>query len=356
VMALSFLGVWEVPIPGFAGSGKAAQLASQEGVTGAFAKGVLTTIMATPCGAPLLAPAVAWGIAQTPMVTFAVFISAGIGMTSPYLLIGAFPGLIRFLPKPGAWMETFRQVMGFVLLGTVVFILTFIPWPYVVPTVGLLFGLWVVCWWIGRMPVTADSGTTLRTWLTAAAIGGVAWLITFPGFSKVLPDRFAPGGLASMMEGRFQRDIDSAVALELAKLMGDQPGEQTVLVDFTADWCMNCKYLEATVLNSRAVREAVERNNVVTLQADWSEGGPEVTRMLELLGSKQVPVVAIFSASNPNEPTIFRGGYTANMVVNALDKAIAEKLGSEKSPGPAQPSTEAPQVTAGEGTFPPRRL
>ena len=127
VMALSFLGVWEIPIPGFAGSGKAAQLASQEGAAGAFTKGALTTVMATPCGAPLLASAIAWSIAQPAPVTLTVFISAGLGMASPYLLIGAFPGLLRFIPKPGAWMETFKQVMAFVLLGTVVFILTFIP-------------------------------------------------------------------------------------------------------------------------------------------------------------------------------------------------------------------------------------
>ena len=71
-------------------------------------------------------------------------------MASPYLLIGAFPQLLRFLPKPGAWMDTFKQIMGFVLMGTVVFIFTFLETPLLVPTLGLLFGLWAACWWIGR--------------------------------------------------------------------------------------------------------------------------------------------------------------------------------------------------------------
>ena len=102
------------------------------------------------------------------MFTFAVFISAGVGMASPYVLIGAFPQLLRFLPKPGAWMDTFKQLMGFVLMGTVVFIFTFLETPLLVPTLGLLFGFWAACWWIGRISPLADSTTRTRGWLEAA--------------------------------------------------------------------------------------------------------------------------------------------------------------------------------------------
>ena len=140
-MGLSFLGVWDVPIPGFIGRGKAAELGAKEGALGAFAKGVLTTLLATPCSAPFLAPALTWAVIQPPAKTYAVFVAVGLGMASPYLLVGAFPRLIAFLPKPGEWMDTFKQIMGFVLLATVVFILTFLAWPLVVPTVGFLFAL-----------------------------------------------------------------------------------------------------------------------------------------------------------------------------------------------------------------------
>lgn len=107
VMALSFLGVWEIPIPGFAGSKKANQLATKEGASGAFAKGVLTTILATPCSGPFLTSALAFAVAEPPRITYAMFACIGIGMAFPYLLIGAFPRLIRFLPKPGTgWIRS----------------------------------------------------------------------------------------------------------------------------------------------------------------------------------------------------------------------------------------------------------
>ena len=126
-MALSLLGVWEIPIPGFIGSGSAQEAAAQEGPLGAFLKGVITTILATPCTGPGMAVALGWAISQPAATTLAVFFALGIGMASPYLVIGAFPSLIRFLPKPGAWMVTFKQLMGFVLIATVVFLLSVLP-------------------------------------------------------------------------------------------------------------------------------------------------------------------------------------------------------------------------------------
>ena len=326
VMGLSFLGVWELPIPGFAGSGKAGDLAAQEGATGAFAKGVLTTVLATPCSAPFLAPALTWAIAQPPQLTYVVFISAGLGMASPYLLIGAFPRLIGFLPKPGAWMETFKQIMGFVLLGTVVFIFTFMELQYVVPTIGLLFGLWAACWWIGRTPPTANRTTKMQRWAEAAAFAGVVWLVVFPGIGAILPRGYGLPGLTGVMQARLKEKINVAAAIRMAEMTRpEEIGENTVLVDFTADWCLTCKTLELTVLNTHAVREVVDRNRVITLKADWTRADPEVTRMLELLGSKQVPTVAIFPAGDPNRPIVLRGGCTQRTLLKALNDAGPSK-------------------------------
>jgi suppressor for copper-sensitivity B len=322
-MGLSFLGVWEIPIPGFVGRGKTLVLAEREGIAGAFSKGILTTILATPCSAPFLASALTWAVSQPPLKTYAVFTAVGLGMASPYLLIGAFPGLIAFLPKPGAWMDTFKQIMGFVLLGTVVFLLTFIPIALVVPTVGLLFGLWAACWWIGRTPPTADPGVKVRSWLAAAAFAGAMWLLNF-------------GWLADVMQGYFDRAVEEAMLNKNERRLAWQPFARpvleeaissgaTVLVDFTADWCLTCKTLEATVLNTDVVREAVKANGVVMLRADWTHRQPEVTKMLELLGSKQVPVLAIFPAGNPNQPIVLRGGYAQQTLLDALQKAGPSK-------------------------------
>ncbi len=179
VMALSFLGVWEIPIPGFVGSGKAAEAATHEGASGAFAKGVLSTVLATPCSGPLLGSVFGFTLRQPPGVIYAIFAAIGLGMASPYLLIGAFPQLIRFLPKPGAWMDTFQHIMGFVLLGTVVFLFTFLDRNYVVPTFGMLVGLWAGCWWIGRVPLTAELGRKIAAWVQGATVAAGAGAISF---------------------------------------------------------------------------------------------------------------------------------------------------------------------------------
>jgi len=316
-MGLSFLGVWEIPIPGFVGSGKAAGLAEKEGFSGAFAKGVITTILATPCTGPFMGTALAWAVSQPPLNVYAVFTSVGLGMASPYLLVGAFPKLIRFLPRPGAWMETFKQVMGFVLLGTVVYIFTFLHWPYVVPTIGLLFSLWVACWWIGRTPPTVDLNAKLRAWLEAGTFVAAMWLVMFPGIDEIVSGRFAFRGLQEVMadrfEDRYQRKGAGAGRLP--------DGPNTVLIDFTADWCLTCKTLEAQVLNTAEVRRLVDRNRVITLQADWTQEAPEVDRLKRLFGGG-VPIVAVLPAGDPNKPTgVFRGGCTPGQVLDALKRA-----------------------------------
>jgi suppressor for copper-sensitivity B len=347
-MGLSFLGVWEIPIPGFAGRGKAVELAEKEGFTGAFTKGALTTILATPCTAPFLAPALTWASSQPPHKTYAVFVAVGLGMASPYLLIGAFPKLIAFLPKPGAWMDTFKQIMGFVLLGTVIYLLTFIVQPLVVPTIGFLFGIWGACWWIGRTPPGSDAATAARAWLEAAAFAAAVWIVTFGWLSGVMRSRFdrsveeVIAGRMVESEGRGKMEVVRGPASpeELAGKNGKhlpwQPFTRkvledavasgaTVLVDFTADWCLTCKTLEAAVLNTSDIRDAVQAGGVVTLQADWTHGQPEVTKMLELLGGKQVPVLAIFPAATPNRPIVLRGGYTRQTLLDALKKAGPSK-------------------------------
>jgi thiol:disulfide interchange protein DsbD len=324
VMALSFMGLWEVPLPAFAAGGKAGELAAHEGPVGAFFKGALTTLLATPCSAPFLAPALVWAAAQPPWLTYVVFSSVALGMASPYLLIGAFPELLRFLPKPGAWMETFKQFMGFVLMGTVVYLLTVIE-PYnVIPTVGLLFALWLGCWWIGRLSPIADVWQKLRAWAFSAAFCGVVWIAMFPGFKNESKEGFAFDGLSTILQDRWGFAVDDESL--------DPPtavGPKVVLVDFTADWCLTCKQNESRVMRTAPVVEEIKKLEVVPLKADWThrEKAIEVTKMLDVLtgGGKQIPVIAIFSPARPNNPIVLRGSYTQQDILDALKNA-AEPL------------------------------
>lgn len=348
-MALSMLGVWEIPIPGFIGGSDAMELAEKEGPSGAFIKGVLTTILATPCIGPGMSTALFWAVQQPAVVTLLVFFCIGLGMALPYLVIGAYPQLIKFIPKPGAWMETFKQIMGFVLLATVVFLLYVIASldpALVIPTITLMIGIAVACWWISRTPMTADLSKRLISWATASVMAAVLGVIGFTFIydetkstyeRRVLSeaDRHVVEYVKQLAQSS---EVDATAdkpttsdpttgwpAFSLAKLAELTGKQQTVLVDFSADWCVSCKALERGVLHTDVIEKAIEANGVATLYADYTAYPPEIKHMLDKLGSVGVPVIAIFPAGRPNAPFVFRGLYTKGDLLDALEKAGPSK-------------------------------
>ncbi len=307
VMALSFLGVWEIPLPGFAGSSAAAELASREGYGGAFFKGVLTTILATPCSGPFLGPVFGYTISQPASTTYLIFFCVGLGMSLPYLLIGAFPELIRWIPKPGAWMDTFKQLMAFVLLGTVVYLLSTINTEKVIATLALLVALWFACWLGGRQPITAPLARRSVAWMLG--------LTTAIGVGMV--------GFAPEREGALAWKDFSPAQLVAAKEKG-----KTVLVDFTADWCLTCQWNLATAIDVAAVKDVVEANKVEALKADWTDEDPAIEEALAQLESRSIPLLAIYPADRPDEVIVLRDTVSKTDVLQALAAAGA----GEKNP------------------------
>jgi thiol:disulfide interchange protein len=301
-MALSFLGVWGIPIPGFAGTGRANQLQAKEGPAGAFFKGVFTTILATPCSAPLLGPVFGYLLRQPPAVVFCVFGAVGLGMASPYLVIGAAPRLIGFLPKPGAWMETFERLMGFLLLATVVYLFNTLTAVYFVPTLALLLGIGFACWLIGRAQWTTSPARKASGWLGGAA---VAALVGWGAFTLLL----APPKIAWEP---FSRE-----ALEQAQARG-----KTVMVDFTANWCPNCKANSKWAIETDAVRDLVRANRVVPLLADWTDESPTIKRAINELGSNSIPLLAIWPARGQGrKPVVRHDLLREDQVLDALKEA-----------------------------------
>ncbi|MEM9411840.1 MAG: cytochrome c biogenesis protein CcdA, partial [Planctomycetota bacterium] len=183
---LSMLGVWEIPIPGLSGSSSISKKSEEEGLLGAFFLGILTTILATPCTGPMLIPALAVTAGQPPWVAYLIFTTIGLGMALPYLLVGIFPSLISWLPRPGAWMNTFKQITGFVLMATVVFMMSsFSSEPrneYLVAMMSLLLSIAFGCWWIGQTSLAAESWQQLRAWGAGVAIILVGGLVSFTYF------------------------------------------------------------------------------------------------------------------------------------------------------------------------------
>jgi suppressor for copper-sensitivity B len=319
--ALSFLGVWELPIPGFIGE-KAGHVQSQEGPAGSFLKGVLSTVLATPCSGPFLGPVFGFTLTQPTSVTYAVFGAIATGMALPYILVGIFPVLVRFMPKPGAWMGTFKEILGFVMLGTVAYLFTFLGHDYFVPTFTMLIGIWAACWWVGKAQ-EANGGTIgFGRWVQAATLATVIGSLAF----------FFLGPVKSVIEWEpFSRQ-------RLAELRRDGA---TVLIDFSADWCPTCKFNLATAIETRKVKSAIDENRVVPLLADWTDGSPEIKDMLATLQSKSIPVLAVFPAaaqgSAPPDPIVLRDLITESQVLSAIRDA-----------GPSRPGvTRAAQLGSG---------
>jgi thiol:disulfide interchange protein len=237
----------------------------------------------------------------------AVFSVMGLGMASPYLLIGAFPRLVNFLPRPGAWMETFKQLMGFVLLGTVIFLLSLLPSHYLLPSMCLLTALGLASWVFSKMPVGAPLGERSQTYALCGAIVAAGAVFSFGWLAPLLVD-----------------DSDEWQPFSLARLNQVAVEEgRTVLVDFGADWCANCQVLEKTVLRTEPVEAAIRSNRVVTMFADNTSYPPEIEKTLRALNSNGVPVIAIFPGGAPFEPIVFRGIYTQGQLVDAIAQATA---------------------------------
>jgi suppressor for copper-sensitivity B len=335
VMALSFIGIWEIPIPGFVGSGKIVEKSEKEGPFAAYTKGIITTLLAIPCSGPGLGIALTYcakQMAENPGTSgminvYAVFVALGLGMAFPYIVIGAFPQLVNFLPKPGAWMETFKELMGYILLGTVVFIMTYISYGLVVPTMAFLFALWAACWWLGRIPFTATSAEKLRSRTSALVFAAVAGWFCFTLFGDYMESQFqsriAQEIAASEGDGQlvFDEVGDNVYTAQRLETLLDSG--RYVMVDFTADWCLTCKTLEKAVLKTDTVQTALHERGVVQMVADWTKldtiiGKQIETEIVKLKTGKQLPVIAFYFPEDRENPRTLVAVYTTAGVLEIL--------------------------------------
>lgn len=217
--SLSLFDVFELGVPS-----KVGELASvkREGVRDAFFKGIMATLLATPCSGPFLGSTLAWAVTQTPQVIFLVFLMVGVGMAAPYVVLTSNPGLLKFLPKPGAWMHTFKHATGFLLLGTVVFLMVSVRQDLLLFTVAMMVFVALGCWWWGKF--ASFEQTTLQRLRTLAAAlviaGAGTWFVFGP-----LKSSLDPRGGNLVWE-----DFDPE------KFARYQAAGQPVMLDFTAEW------------------------------------------------------------------------------------------------------------------------
>ncbi len=319
LVTLNLFGVFEITLGGGA-MGAASNAASRHGGAGAFMNGVLATVLATPCTAPFLGASLGFAFAQPAHLIILFFIVIALGLALPYLLLSWNPSWLKFLPKPGAWMERFKVAMGFPLLATAVWLFTLTithygkrVWWLGVFLVVLSLAAWIYGEFVQRGRSRRGVALAVVLFLLAGGIGyavesKLRWrqpILDEAGGGTL---QEAPGGIA------WQRWSPEAVAKFRAE-------GRPILVDFTADWCVTCNTIVKPALESEIVRAKLKELNAVSLLADYTRFPPAISAELERFQRAGVPMVLVYPKDASKPPMVLPEALTANMVVKALEEA-----------------------------------
>lgn len=304
VFALNLSGVFEI---GQSLVGTGSQLTQKQGFSGTFFSGVLATIVATPCAAPFLAPALGAGLTLPATQSIAIFTSIALGLSSPYLIMSAFPQLANMLPKPGAWMETFKQLMAFPLYATV----GFLVWTYAGLVedenrlLFLLLGLVSIAlstWLYGRFvsnPVVSKHKSIIGIALTGLCLIGGGWL-SFYQPKELSWEPWSPERVAEL-----------------------QAQQQPFYIDFTARWCLTCKVNKGIVFGSEEVISAFRKHDVILLKADWTQQDETITQALAEYNRSAVPFNLMFGPG-VDAPVVLPEVLTPGIVLEHLDRVMGK--------------------------------
>jgi thiol:disulfide interchange protein len=306
LMALNFFGVFEM------GSSLISldnPKKSSSKLFGSFFSGVIATIVATPCTGPFLGAALGFAMTLPWYGTFCLFTVMALGMALPFFILTIYPKLLKFLPKPGNWMLLLKQVFGFILLFTALWLI----WVFEAQTsftsvMWLLISLVVLsiaAWLYGHF-----GGFNVRK-TTRNIMRGVSALILVSSVSIVaIKSNILHAGV-KIQDAQSSWEPFSTKRLEELRQSG-----KPVFIDFTAKWCLLCQANKA-VLHSKEVDEAFEKAGIVKLDADWTRGDPEITKLLKEFGRTGVPLYVLYSSDAEGKPKIFAETLTQEMLVEA---------------------------------------
>ena len=275
VIGLNLLGVFEI---GGSLQNTGQSLTQSQDSKGSFFTGALAVIVATPCTAPFMAGAMGYALAQPALITFAVFMALGLGFAAPFLLLGYAPKLLSKLPKPGAWMETFKQFLAFPMFAT---------------------AIWLA-WVMGNQ--AGSTGLALLM-IAALLIGFAIWVWPRGRLGKAVAALSLIGAVTlplSLTTAAATQQIAKANTLAWSpQMVDDMLAEgRPVFVDFTADWCVTCKVNERLVLSTSKVEKLFEETNTAFLVADWTNKNDAIAAELESYDRAGVPLYLVFKPDN----------------------------------------------------------
>jgi thiol:disulfide interchange protein DsbD len=289
-MTLNLFGVFEF---GASLTSLQNQVSDKKGWAKSFGSGVLAVVVATPCSAPFMGAAVGYALSQSVGLTFLVMTFLAIGVAAPYLILSLNPSWIRKMPKLGEWMIGFKQFLGFLMLGTVLWLI----WVYaqlqgiaglgsvLMASALVSFGIW---WW-------SRSVRFISKTLAVALIAASIWFsLPEPQGGQVVPY--------------------SAVQLESLRQEG-----RPVFVDFTAAWCLTCQVNKKLVLHTEEIQGAFRAKGVTVMEADWTNSDPEITKALEAFGRASVPFYLLYGKDSQAAPQVLPEILTKEIVLKALE-------------------------------------
>ncbi len=324
LVALNLFGVFEVLLGGGA-MNTAGSLASKEGDAGAFFNGVLATALATPCTAPALSIALGFAFAQSAAVILVTFSAIGLGLAAPYLALCWQPQWLRFLPKPGAWMEKFKNAMGFPMLATAVWLFS-VTLVHFGKGAAFWLGLFLVlialaAWVWGEFVQRGTRGRTAARIVSILLIlAAYVWVLEgeLSWRNPIVPSQNR-SGLENRPDG-VQWQVWSPGAVDQARRSG-----RPVLVDFTADWCATCQVNKKTSLEITSVRDKLQEIDGIALLGDYTRKDSAILEELQRHDRAAVPLVLVYPADATKPPEILSEILTPRLVLEALDRAAGRK-------------------------------
>ena len=306
-IGLNLLGVFEMTMgTGVANMRAADNLASKSDWRGSFGTGVLAVIVASPCTAPFMGAALGYAITQPAVIALSVFAALGVGMAAPYVLLTLVPSLLAKLPRPGRWMEMFKQFMAFPMFATCVWLLWVLAQQVdaggIALALGVLVAVGFTLWALGL----SQRGARVFRWVAVG--GGMLAALAFAPIAT--SEALAPGTRSTADAGWIEYSPE-----KLAQLRGEG---KAVFVDFTAAWCVTCQLNKRVALRADGVKARFASDNVVLMRADWTNRDEKITQALAEFGRNGVPLYVVYDRKGGS--SVLPELLTEGIVLTALDK------------------------------------
>lgn len=327
LVALNLFGVFEVTLGGGV-LGAADSLARRHGASGAFFNGVLATILATPCTAPFLSVALGFAFSQSAPVIALLFLTVGAGLAAPYVVLSWYPAWLKWLPRPGVWMEKFKVAMGFPMLATALWLASLVTDRY-----------GERAWWLGIFLVLIAIaawifGDFIQRGQKRKGLAGVVILAVLGlAYFWVLDDQLqwrSPLNLSSSVNASLKHAPTGYAWKRWTPEAVNQAHAEgrNVIIDFTAKWCITCNTIVGPALGRPEVIEQMERTNVAAFVADYTDLGADITAEMKRYHRAAVPLVIVLPAKPTRAPIILPDpnpllgpGHYAELVLAALDES-----------------------------------